>query len=411
MRKIFDWALTALTVAKVALAVAAAALVSPGSATAQHVPKDVRVGDPNTGYFSVEISPGMKYLSWQEVEGGKLNWQQMFNGTPRGTWIASVDPETAGLSPADGKGVSIPNIRISGAPQWGVDKRGEFLIAVDADGRLLQIRPTGPGTAETKIIAIPPDKSRRFPYASRLPERDEAYVIFMQNDAERRPQIMLVDLAQPTQARAITTGPVDRNGMMPTFVITVYRWFEGLPVFTYGFNDAAGKIQMKEVDVSAPNPQVRAVTSGAFDHVDDFPFVMDGKKHLLGGVDSKAQGALHQFNSTTDQYETVKLFEPVGTQHASPQMVASLEPFQFKGNPYATFIVLDGGRGPSNYPGEIWVTGLRDGDKPWRINGPERLNRMDPEVFVGRTKVWVFYYARTPDKANFELRRAEAGLQ
>jgi hypothetical protein len=382
-----------------------------GLASADFVAKDIRVGDANTGYFSVEISPSMKYLSWQEVAGGSLSWREMFNGVPRGTWIASLDPDTADLKPADGKGINIANIRISGAPQWGVDKRGEFLIAIDADGRLLQIRPTGGSGVETKIIPIAADASRRFPYASRLPERNEAFVIFMQNDAQGRPQIMMVDLAAPASLRPITSGPTDRNGRMPTFVITVYRWFEGLPIFTYGFNGADGKIQMKEVDVSAPGLDIRPVTTGGFDHVDDFPFVLNGAKHLLGGVDSKAKGALHRFNPVTGQYETVKSIEPIGTQHKDPQMVASLEPFQFKGAPYATFIVLDGGRGPSNYPGEVWVTGLNADGKAWRINGPERLNRMDPEVFVGRSKAWVFYYARTPDKANFELRRAETGLQ
>ena len=393
------------------LALAFLCIVRVHSAQAEFAANDVRVGDAGTGYFSVEISPSMKYLSWQEVAGGNLSWQEMFNGVPRGTWIASLDPDTADLAPADGKGTSIANIRISGAPQWGVDRRGEFLIAIDAEGRLLQIRPTGASTVETTVIPLPADSSRRFPYASRLPGRDHAYVVFMQNDAQRRPQIMMVDLAAPSALRQVTSGPTDRNGRMPTFVITVYRWFEGLPIFTYGFNGAGGKIQMKEVDASSPSLDMRVVTTGGFDHVDDFPFVMNGEKHLLGGVDSKARGALHRFNRSSGQYETVKTIEPVGTQHRDPQMVASLEPFQFKGQSYATFIVLDGGRGPSNYPGEVWMTGLGPAGKAWRINGPERLNRMDPEVFVGRSKAWVFYYARTPDKANFELRRAETGLR
>ena len=70
---------------------------------------------------------------------------------------------------------------------------------------------------------------------------------------------------------------------------------------------------MKEVDASQPSLDMKVVTTGAFDHVDDFPFVMDGQKHLLGGVDSQAKGALHRYNPATRQYETVKTIEPVGT--------------------------------------------------------------------------------------------------
>jgi hypothetical protein len=95
-------------------------------------------------------------------------------------------------------------------------------------------------------------------------------------------------------------------------------------------------------------------------------------------------------------------------------MLASIEPFLWSAKPYATFMVLtfmvlDGGRTPSAVPGEIWVTGLQPEDKPHRISGTESLRRMDPEVFVGREKVWVFYYARTQENV-LELRRAEAGL-
>ena len=87
---------------------------------------DVQVGDPRVGYFNHEFSPDMNFMSWQETNT---------NGRIVNTWICQVDPDTANLIPSDGKGISFPNIPGSASPQWGVDKKGEFLIALDRRGR------------------------------------------------------------------------------------------------------------------------------------------------------------------------------------------------------------------------------------------------------------------------------------
>lgn len=68
-------------------------------------------------------------------------------------------------------------------------------------------------------------------------------------------QINVLDTLAPAVVRELTAGPIDFNGTVPSFVITVYRWFPGLPELSWGFNDAAGRLQIRAVDLqnfSAP---------------------------------------------------------------------------------------------------------------------------------------------------------------
>ena len=63
---------------------------------------------------------------------------------------------------------------------------------------------------------------------------------------------------------------------------------------------------------------------------------------------------------------------------------------------------------PGSFPAEVWLTSLSDGTVLRRVSGNEALYRLDPEVFLGCTQAWVFYYGHSPNSSTFELRRAEA---
>jgi hypothetical protein len=179
-----------------------------------------------------------------------------------------------------------------------------------------------------------------------------------------------------------------------------------MPRFVWGFNDAAGKVQIRELDVSAAAAPV-AVTADSFDHVDDFPSIVAGTRTLVGGIDSRAVGAVHQWNGS--RYEKVRDITPTSA-FANPQMAASFEPFTWNGRAWATFIVLDGGRTPSRFPGEVWLTSLEDGSAPRLVSAPTTAARLDPEYFLGAREAWVFYYARYPSSPGYALRRARLGL-
>jgi hypothetical protein len=170
-------------------------------------------------------------------------------------------------------------------------------------------------------------------------------IAFLQNDAMGRPQINVLDTLAPAVVRELTAGPIDFNGTVPSFVITVYRWFPGLPELSWGFNDAAGRLQIRAVDLQNFSAPPRDITDEPHDHVDSFPAVLGSEAILVGGVDSTAVGALYTRANATSPFRIQRRFEQV-SQLVNPMMAASFEPFQRQGRRFASDIVLDGGRGP-----------------------------------------------------------------
>ncbi len=381
------------------LAQASSGLTNLSRKQLQNVPKDIRVGDPTTNYFSLEISPNMRYIAWQET-------------FPTGpvVWIGGIDPNTAELIPPDGRGFQIPNTPITSAPQWGMDTTGVFLVTIDRLGRVLQVRPTSPTTATVTILPLPANTTRQYPYPSRLPARTDAYLLYIQNDTQGRQQLWFADLAQPGAEVAITSGPVDFYFQTPSFLATIFRWFPGLPRFSYGFNDASGKLQMKVVDVAGLATTTKIVSNDPFDHLDDFPAVLNNQQYLLGGVNGTVTGAVYRQDPATGLFPTLRQFTAQNTGLANPRTAASMEPFTWKGRSYATYIILDGGGTPGSFPAQVWLTSVTDDAVLRRVSGQETLNRLDPEVYLGNNLAWVFYYARPPAGGNYELRRAELAL-
>jgi len=373
----------------------AGAIVDAGES---FVPEEDMLGDPDTGYFSVEISPDMRFMVWQESTGG----------TPGPVWSCALDPVDASLDPPDGRGFRLDAIPFRAAPQWGLDDRGVFFVTVDAMGRFLIVRPTGASTATVETLSTPPDTSRSYPYPTRIASRDGALIAFLANDSSDRPQIHVLDTAAPDVVRPLTSGPVDFNGTAPSFVVTVFRWFPGVPELCWGFNDAEDRLQVRSVDLTAFDAEPTAVTTEPHDHVDSFPAILAGERVLVGGIDSTDVGALYTREAATGLYTIASRIEP-RSDLTSPMMAASFEPFEWEGRRYASFLVLDGGRQPSRFPAEIWTVDLDTGLLR-RVSDERTLNRMDPEYFLGRDEVFVIHYARDPAAAGFRLYRTRTGI-
>ena len=363
------------------------------------VPDEVMLGDPATSYFSVEISPDMRYMVWQESTGG----------TPGPVWSCGLDPVDATLIPPDCRGFRVDGIPLRAAPQWGLDQTGVFFVTVDAAGRFLIVRPTGPSTAKVETLSTPPDTSRAYPYPTRMAGRAGALIAFLANDTSNRPQIHVVDTANPGVVRALTSGPIDFNEGAPSFVVTVFRWFAGTPELTWGFNDKHRRLQIRAVDLTDFGAAPVAVTAEPHDHVDSFPAILGGERVLVGGIDSTEVGAFYTRDPRSGTYTIARRIEPNST-FASPMMASSFEPFEWEGRRLASFQVLDGGRKPSESPAEIWTVDLDTGQTQ-RISKKRTLYRMDPEYFLGRDEVFVIYYARGLRSTGFRLYRVRTGIR
>ncbi len=372
-----------------------------------------RIGDPDAGYFSLEISPDMRFVVWQEIltDAGGV--------TPGPVWSCGIDPLTAELLPSDGRGFRVDDIPSTSAPQWGEDERGAFFVTIDAGGEILLVRPTASDAATVERLTTPADPERFYPYPTRDPERAAPLIAFLQNDDAGRPQIHVVDALEPEVVRPLTSGPVDFNDGVPSFVLTVFRWFPGTTELAWGYNDAAGRLQVAALHAEGPTAEATPITDEEHDHIDSFPAVLAGERLLVGGIDRTSSGAVYR-QATADA--PFRISQPIDqpSAFAVPMMAASFEPFAWEGEQFASYIVLDGtdcdadadatcGRAPGSFPAETWLVNLGTGE-PRLLSSATTLNRMDPEYFLGEREAFVLFYARPPTEAGFRLYRARTGL-
>lgn len=395
-------------------------------ALAQFTPSETVVGSPSFGCLGLEFSPDMKWFVWTQ------------QGVTKAAWLCSVNPDTGDLVPASGRPngqngqpFSIPNIPPRGNPQWGRDINGWFIIAIADDGRLVQVRPGTLGTdgnwlADPVITypAVAVNATRQYPFAARLPERDASYVIYEQlANGTGTAGIYWVNLGDPTFTEHLVTAPSGYT--MPTtldnIAATIYRWFSGLPIFTYAVvKQPGGAVKMAQLDVSATTPApvaINAATDNVSFHTDDFPNVNFGRRTLIGGVTSSASARYYLQDPVTKLTSTLAniTVTPAMSALGNPQFASSFEPFEWNGRVYSAFQIIDGTDPLQAVPSEIWLTSLSDAllqtdtSLLRRINAATSLQRRDPEYFLGTTKAWVFYYAK-PSGTVFTIYRAETGL-
>jgi hypothetical protein len=393
---------------------------------AQFTPRETVVGDPAFGCLGLEFSPDMRWLVWTQ------------QGAVKASWLCGVNPDTGDLVPANGRpnGVngqpfSIPNIPPRGNPQWGRDSSGWFIIAIADDGRLVQVRPGTLGVDGNWLTdpviaypAVPVNATRQYPFAARLPDRAASYVIYQQlANGNGAAGIYWVDLGDPNFTEHLVTAPSGYT-MPPTLeniAATIYRWFPGLPIFTYAVvKQPGGAVKMAQLDVSAPTPTPVAInpaTDNVAFHTDDFPSVNFGRRTLIGGITSTATARYYLQNPVTNQTSTLAniTVTPAMSALGNPQFASSFEPFEWNGRVYAPFQIIDGADPLQAVPSEIWLTSLSDAllqtdtSLLRRINTATSLQRRDPEYFLGTTKAWIFYYAK-PSGTLFTIYRAETGL-
>ena len=411
------------------LLVAALTLTCVATACAQFTPSETVVGDPSYGCLGLEFSPDMKWLVWTQ------------QGLTKAAWLCSVNSDTADLVPANGRPngqngqpFPIPNIPPRGNPQWGQDSTGWFIIAIADDGRLVQVRPGTLSTNGNWLVdpvitypAVPVNATRQYPFAARLPGRAASYVIYEQlANGTGAAGIYWVDLGDPNFTEHVVAAPSGSPVYtMPTtldnLAATIYRWFPGLPIFTYAvLKQPGGAAKMAQLDVSAPTPTPVVINPGTDNvsfHTDDFPSVNFGRRTLIGGVNSTASARYYLQDPTTKLTSTLAdiTVTPAMSALANPQWATSFEPFEWNGRVYAAFQIIDGADPKQAVPSEIWLTSLSDAllqtdtSLLRRINTATSLQRRDPEYFLGTTKAWIYYYAK-PSGTLFTIYRAETGL-
>lgn len=376
---------------------------------------DVIIGDPAISYVDIEPSPDMSYMVWTE-EGASATGASI-------AWLCALDRENGTMIPANGRGVRIADIRFSGAPEWGQDAAGLYLISVDVNGRFLRTQPRlnadGSVAATTTILSTPANTSRAYPYPTRIAQAG-GYVVYQQADPLDPTQlrVMWIDLNNPTVQTQVTQGPVARLGELgvPPFQINIQRWFydattnrNGIPVVTYGDAEPGSLITLEQLDFSGGSPIATRVAGTSPLLYDPFPFLFEGDRFVIAGINTGPTGAVYRRDAQGRYTVLVNEISVTGSNLRSPNNFASTEVFVRNGKAYSAFQLNEPGA-PGTTNAEIWLTSVFDASVRRRLSPATASRRADPEFFFGTEKTWILYYARVSGSGNWQLHRTDTGL-
>ena len=384
------------------------------------VVNDQPIGDPNISYLQIELSPDMRFMTWIEDGAGP-------NGASV-AWLCALDRDNGTLIPANGRGVRIADIRNQGSPQWGQDATGFYSVTIDTEGRFVVTRPSlnPDGTAAGSItrLTTAANPTRAYPYPSRIAQPG-GYLVYLQDDpaVAGRQQLWWLNLASPSTENQITQGPVASIGRfgLPPWLVNIQRWFydtaslaNGIAAFTYGYTPAdPGGLQpltLEQLDFTSGTPPVASRVKDISPQIlDPNPFIHQGERFVIGGLNAGPVGIIFR-RDAVGQFETeVQRIETTGSTLANPSNFASAEPFIYKGQLYTAYQLNEPGA-PGTSNGEIFIAGLLGNTTRRMVSDSTPSRRADPEVFIGRDRVWILYYARTGFTSRWTLRRADTGL-
>lgn len=387
---------------------------------------DIRIGDVSVNYVNPEISPTGNYMIWIEID--------ITNGVTGKVWQCGIDPTTGDLIPADGKGFNPFYSNIYARPaDWGVDNQGVYYVGATHAGQVKMVRPTSATSATVTDIDIPINNRRRVFYPSQLPNSNQKFLLYIENDVvngfssttpgNTRFQLRLLDLNNPSNDYLIEEQAANYPQTAPMDVI-VPRWIKGTSYFTFGYKDVNNKAQAKEGNAFAPGDPAIAVTNDNTNKVDGYPVINlnTNAQYFMSGIDATNTAYFYKRNTFGTSFAQNQTVTPVSISLSNPAFNQSHEPFMLNNQLYSTFqINNDGGNffeTTFNQPGEIWLTTIdATQNKMWLLSKFDNsLSVAEPEPYVGNGNVWVYYSAVKIEynipylKRQFQLRKCKVVL-
>jgi hypothetical protein len=387
---------------------------------------DIRIGDNSVNYVNPEISPNGNYMIWIEID--------ITNGVTGKIWQCSIDPNTGDLIPADGKGFNPFYSNIYARPaDWGIDNQGVYYVGATYTGQIKMVRPTSATSGSVTDVNIPINNRRRVFYPSQLPNSNQKFVLYIENDVvngfssstpgNTKFQLRLLDLNNPSNDLLIEEQAANYPQTAPMDVI-VPRWMKGTSYLTYGYKDANGKAQVKEFNAFAPSFPAIPVTNDLSNKVDGYPVLnpITNNQYLLSGIDGSNSAYFYKRTTFGTWFTQNQIIIPSSVSLPNPALNQSHEPFLFNNQLYSTFQINNNGGNffetTFNQPGEIWLTTIdAPQNKMWLLSKFDNtLSTSEPEPYVGNGKAWVYYSAvkiepSTPYlKRQFQLRRCNINI-
>ncbi len=381
------------------------------------VPQAAQVGDPNVSYANVEFTTDNQYMVWFEMTDNRGNGV---------VWHCGVDSETGELIPVDGKGFRAFESTVYGRANPGMDSEGAYYVGMDRAGKMLLVRPTGPTSGEMRGLSTPPDLTRRSIYPTVLPDQSTGYVFWMKNEkvpgggtnpANAWVELQYISLDDPLQVKIIERQERPRRGFAP-MDSAFARWMKNKPALTYGFEDENGIVQVRIFDLTQPNPSPQAVTNDPGDKIDPYAWLYNGQEVLIPGMDAEARTNVYTRNPNQAWFSLVETIVSPASMLERPALAQSNEPIIFNGKVYTVYQINEAGTSfwevAFANPGEIWLsTVFQSPQQQWLLTD-SLTAKAEPEPFVGRLKVWIFYNVIEGDNpltATWHLYRADTPLQ
>lgn len=386
---------------------------------------DVLVGDPNVSYGSTEFTPDWKYLVWGEYAADGSDNMVM--------WHCEMNPDTGDMIPPDGKGFRAFESTGWGRASPGRDAQGVFYVGMNRQGQLVLVRPISATNGTVTLLPTPVDFTRRGISATDEPALPGSvgYVFWIKNsDVVGGPgdprntwvELRYISLTNPSVEVVLQhqNRPSFTNAFAPLDIVFP-RCIRGSARVTSGVRNANGDVQVVEYDLRQAIPTARAVTFDAVTKSDAFPWTFGNRDILMSGTDS-TQGATQIYTRAlgTQWFTPVETVAPQVDTLVPPVFAQSNERIPFGGLPFTAFQVnssCDKFFGTTfQQTGEIWLaTILQSPQQQWRLSEGSDKAKFEPEPFVGRSRVWVFYSSAPKGSvlrsAIINLRRCETPIR
>lgn len=381
------------------------------------VPRVTRVGDPGVNYTNVEFSADGRFMVWFEMT------DRAGNGV---VWHCEVDPETGDLIPPDGKGFRAFESTVLGRANPGLDAAGAYYVGMDRAGRLLLVRPTGPSSGDTRVLATPPDATRRAIYPTVLPGYVGGYVFWIKNEAvpggRNNPrnswfELQYLSLDNPARINVVGRQQRPARGFAP-MDSAFARWMKNKPALTCGSANDRGVVQVRMLDPTRLDAEPEMVTDDPGNKVDPYSWFHEGREILLAGVDGQARTHVYVREPGEAVFHVAEIIVPPASGLARPALAQSNEPIVYGGHAYTTYQVNDAGSGfydvTFGRAGEIWLATLFESPQRQWLLTDSTAAKAEPEPYVGRSRVWVFYNVVEGNDlvtARWHLYRAETPIR
>jgi len=373
------------------LCVAVWLAINPGQCEAG-VGLDRRIGDTTTYYVDPEFWAPTAQVVWQD------------NATNDG-WIASIDPNTGDMIPADGRGIHLPTklapvftassgVPSYNGPEFGFNAQGLFVYMTVRDSHGLdqtgRFGPIDRGTAAYKQLSTNSHDS-----LAALPSQEPsfsvgAYMCYYLDTSEGR-VVWRFD-NEPTTNRTVPISYIGLKGP---------RWIPGQLAVSSNAVDGNGVDQAAIVNL-AQNTTTRITNdSGNKSEVFIFDAPELGTRAAMCLV-GDAHRELAVYKEASPFWQKVASFAAPSflLGGGSTAQIYLPEPFVFQGQSYFMFAVgkVDVDAIEFQGPSMLYVARL-GGTSPVQVGSTIPALRLDPEILVINNKAFLYYYTGVPKGA------------